>query len=248
MIRLKSPDEIEKMRRSAALVASTLDYIGGQVRPGVTTLELDKLALEFIRKHGGTPSFLGYRGYKYTICASVNDEVVHGLPGKRMLKEGDIVSIDVGVIMDGYHGDAARTFPVGKISVEAEALLRVTRESLEKGLARAIPGGRLGDISAAIQEHVEANGMSIVRSLVGHGIGQDLHEDPQIPNYGKPGVGVLLKPGMVFAIEPMVNAGGWEVETLNDGWTVVSSDHSLAAHFEHTVAVTENGPEVLSRT
>jgi methionyl aminopeptidase len=248
MIRLKSPDEIEKMRRSAALVASTLDYIGGQVQPGVTTLELDKLALEFIRKHGGTPSFLGYRGYKYTICASVNDEVVHGLPGKRMLKEGDIVSIDVGVIMDGYHGDAARTFPVGKISEQAEALLRVTRESLEKGLARAIPGGRLGDISAAIQEHVEANGMSIVRSLVGHGIGQDLHEDPQIPNYGKPGVGVLLKPGMVFAIEPMVNAGGWEVETLNDGWTVVSSDHSLAAHFEHTVAVTENGPEVLSRT
>jgi len=246
MIRLKSPEEVETMRKSAALVAATLDHVGSHVQPGVTTQELDRLALEFIRKNGGTPSFLGYRGYKYTICASINDEVVHGLPSKRMLKDGDIISVDVGVIMDGFHGDAARTFPVGKISPEAEKLLRVTRESLEKGVAKAAPGGRLGDISAAIQEHVEQNGMSIVRSLVGHGIGQDLHEDPQIPNYGKPGVGVFLKPGMVFAIEPMVNAGGWEVETLNDGWTVVSADHSLAAHFEHTVAVTETGPLVLT--
>lgn len=247
MIKLKTPEEIEKMRKSAALVAATLDYIGGQVHPGVSTMELDRLALEFIRRNGGTPSFLGYRGYRFTICASINDEVVHGLPSRRMLKEGDIISIDVGVIMDGFHGDAARTFPVGKISPEAEALLKVTKESLEKGVAQALPGGRLGDISAAIQGHVEGHGMSIVRSLVGHGIGQDLHEDPQIPNYGKPGVGVLLKPGMVFAIEPMVNAGSWEVETLNDGWTVVSADHSLAAHFEHTVAVTDKGPEILTK-
>lgn len=247
MIRLKSPAEIERMRRSAGLVARTLDHLGGQIQPGISTEELDRLAREFIRENGGVPSFLGYRGYRFTICASINEEVVHGLPGKRRLKDGDIISVDVGVYQEGFHGDAARTYPVGTITPPAVRLLRVTRESLELGVARAVAGGRLGDISAAVQQHVEGNGFSVVRSLVGHGIGQDLHEDPQIPNYGRPGVGVVLRPGMVFAIEPMVNAGGWEVETLADGWTVVSADRSLAAHYEHTVAVTDNGPDILSR-
>ncbi len=246
MIRLKRPAEVEKIRKSASLVSRTLDYLGEQVAPGMTTVELDRLALEFIKKNGGRPSFLGYRGFKYTICASINEEVVHGLPSRRMMKDGDVISIDVGVNIDGWHGDSARTFPVGAVSREAEELIRVTRESLEKGVEKARAEGRLGDISAAIQQHVESNGMSIVRSLVGHGIGQDLHEDPQIPNYGKAGAGVVLKPGMVFAIEPMVNAGACEVKTLEDGWTVVSADRSLAAHFEHTVAVTENGPDILS--
>jgi len=246
MIRIKSPVELEAMRGSARLVSRTLDEVAGHVRAGVTTLELDRLAMEFIRKNGGTPSFLGYRGYRHTICASVNEEVVHGIPGKRMLKEGDIISIDVGVLMNGFHGDSARTFTVGAVTGEAEQLLKVTRESLGKGIEQVRAGNRLGDVSSAIQAHVESHGLSIVRSLVGHGIGRDLHEDPQIPNYGQPGSGVVLKPGMVFAIEPMVNVGGWEVETLKDGWTVVSSDRSLAAHFEHTVAVTENGPDILS--
>ena len=234
------------MRGSARLVSRTLDELAGHVRPGISTLELDRLAMEYIRKNGGTPSFLGYRGYRHTICASINEEVVHGIPGKRMLRDGDIISIDVGVLMNGFHGDSARTFAVGSVTTEAATLLDVTRESLAKGIAQVRAGQRLGDVSSAIQEHVEGKGFSIVRSLVGHGIGRDLHEDPQIPNYGQPGSGVMLKPGMVFAIEPMVNAGGYEVETLKDGWTVVSSDRSLAAHFEHTVAVTENGPDILS--
>ena len=246
MIRIKSPDEVEKIRHSARLVAETLDYLAGQIRPGVSTLELDRLALEFIRRGGGQPSFLGYRGYRHTICASINEEVVHGIPSRRVLKEGDVLSVDVGAMCEGFHGDSARTFGVGRIAPEAERLLRVTRESLAKGLEKVRAGNRLGDISAAIQAHVESNGFSIVRSLVGHGIGRDLHEDPQIPNYGRAGAGVLLKRGMVFAIEPMVNAGGFEVETLGDGWTVVSADGSLAAHFEHTVAVTEEGPDVLT--
>jgi methionyl aminopeptidase len=246
MIRIKSPAEIEAMRGSARLVSRTLDELSGHVRAGVTTLELDRLAMEFIRKNGGTPSFLGYRGYRHSICASINEEVVHGIPGKRQLKDGDIISIDVGVLMNGFHGDSARTFTVGAVTGEAEQLLKVTKESLGKGIEQVRAGNRLGDVSSAIQAHVESFGLSIVRSLVGHGIGRDLHEDPQIPNYGQPGSGVVLKPGMVFAIEPMVNVGGWEVETLKDGWTVVSSDRSLAAHFEHTVAVTENGPDILS--
>ncbi|HEX7879345.1 MAG TPA: type I methionyl aminopeptidase [Candidatus Eisenbacteria bacterium] len=246
MIRIKSPSEVEAMRGSARLVSRTLDELAGHVKAGVTTLELDRLAMEFIRKNGGTPSFLGYRGYRHTICASVNEEVVHGIPGKRVLKDGDIISVDVGVLMNGFHGDSARTFTVGAVTGQAEQLLKVTRESLLKGIEQVRAGNRLGDVSSAIQAHVESHGLSIVRSLVGHGIGRDLHEDPQIPNYGQPGSGVVLKPGMVFAIEPMVNVGGWEVETLKDGWTVVSSDRSLAAHFEHTVAVTENGPDILS--
>ena len=246
MIRIKSASEIESMRGSARLVSRTLDELAGHVEQGISTLELDRLAMEFIRKNGGTPSFLGYRGYRHTICASVNEEVVHGIPGKRILKTGDIISIDVGVLMNGFHGDSARTFTVGAVTPEAENLLKVTRESLGKGIEQVKAGHRLGDVSAAIQAHVESRGLSIVRSLVGHGIGRDLHEEPQIPNYGQPGSGVMLKSGMVFAIEPMVNAGGFEVETLKDGWTVVSSDRSLAAHFEHTVAVTENGPDILS--
>lgn len=247
MIKIKTAAEVEKMRESAGLVAETLDYLAPLVKPGVTTGELDRLAEEFIRRHGGEPSFLGYRGYKYSICASVNDEVVHGLPGPRVLKEGDIISIDVGVYMNGFHGDSARTFPVGPVRLEAQKLLDITRESLEMGLAQVRAGNRLGDVSAAIQQHAEGHGFSVVRSLVGHGIGRDLHEDPQIPNFGRPGVGALLKPGMVLAIEPMINAGGYDVETLADGWTVVSADGSLAAHFEHTVAVREdNGPDILS--
>lgn len=246
MIRLKTPTEVEEIRRSAGLVADTLEYLGSHVQPGVTTRELDRLAEAFIRQHGGVPSFLGYRGYKYSICASVNDEVVHGLPGPRALKEGDVISIDVGVYRNGFHGDAARTFPVGPIRLDAQKLLDVTRESLMQGVAQVRSGARLGDVSAAIQAHAEHHGFSVVRSLVGHGIGRDLHEDPQIPNFGRAGVGVVLKTGMVLAIEPMVNAGGWEVETLEDGWTVVSADSSLAAHFEHTVAVTEDGPDILS--
>lgn len=246
MIKLKSPTEVEEIRRSAGLVADTLEYLRPHVQPGVTTRELDRLAEAFIRQAGGVPSFLGYRGYKYSICASVNDEVVHGLPGPRALKEGDVISIDVGVYRNGFHGDAARTFPVGPIRLDAQKLLDVTRESLMRGVAQVKSGARLGDVSAAIQAHAEHHGFSVVRSLVGHGIGRDLHEDPQIPNFGRAGVGVVLKTGMVLAIEPMVNAGGWEVETLEDGWTVVSADSSLAAHFEHTVAVTEEGPDILS--
>lgn len=246
MIRIKGPAEIEKMRESAGIVAETLDHLAPFVKPGVTTRELDRLAEAFIRKNGGEPSFLGYRGYKYSICASVNEEVVHGLPGARVLKEGDIITVDVGVYKNGFHGDSARTFTVGPVRLEAQRLLDATRESLEMGVAQVRAGNRLGDVSAAIQQHAEGHGFSVVRSLVGHGIGRDLHEDPQIPNYGRPGIGALLKPGMVLAIEPMVNAGGYEVETLADGWTVVSADGSLAAHFEHTVAVTENGPDILS--
>lgn len=246
MIRIKTAGEVETMRASSRLVSRTLDELAGHVQAGVSTLELDRLAMEFIRKNGGTPSFLGYRGYRHTICASVNEEVVHGIPGKRTLREGDIISVDVGVLMNGFHGDSARTFRVGRVSPEAESLLAVTRESLARGLEQVKAGNRLGDVSSAIQEHVESQGFSVVRSLVGHGIGRDLHEDPQIPNFGQPGSGVVLKPGMVFAIEPMVNIGGYEVETLKDGWTVISSDRSLAAHFEHTVAVTDGGPDILS--
>ena len=246
MIKLKTPAEVELIRQSAGLVADTLEYLGPHVQPGVTTRQLDKLAEAFIREHGGVPSFLGYRGYRYSICASVNDEVVHGLPGPRVLKEGDVISVDVGVYKNGFHGDAARTFPVGPIRLEAQKLLDITRESLMKGVAQVKAGARLGDVSAAIQACAESHDFSVVRSLVGHGIGRDLHEDPQIPNFGRAGVGVVLKAGMVLAIEPMVNAGGWEVETLEDGWTVVSADGSLAAHFEHTVAVTEEGPDILS--
>lgn len=247
MIILKSRSEIEKMRKSNAIVAVILEELRKKIRPGVKTIELDRLSEELALKKGARPAFKGYRGYPYSLCASVNSEVVHGMPSDKELKEGDIVSLDFGILNDGYYGDAAVTVPVGEITPAAKRLLRVTEESLYRGIAEVKAGNRIGDISAAIQGHVEAAGYSVVRDLVGHGIGKSLHEDPQVPNYGSSGRGVELKPGMVFAIEPMVNEGTYRVEILRDGWTVVTADGKLSAHFEHSVAITENGPVILSR-
>ncbi|HNS53639.1 MAG TPA: type I methionyl aminopeptidase [Syntrophales bacterium] len=247
MVILKSRQEIEKMRKSNALVAVILEELAKKIRPGVKTIELDRLSEQMALKRGARPAFKGYRGYPYSLCTSVNSEVVHGMPSERELKEGDIVSLDFGVLHDGYYGDAAVTVPVGEISPAARRLLRVTEEALYRGISAARAGNRIGDISAAIQGHVEAAGFSVVRDLVGHGIGKSLHEDPQVPNYGSSGRGIELKPGMVFAIEPMVNEGTYRVDVLRDGWTVVTADGKLSAHFEHSVAVTENGPVILSR-
>ncbi|MGE5799032.1 MAG: type I methionyl aminopeptidase [Syntrophaceae bacterium] len=247
MVILKSRSEIEKMRKSNAIVAVILEELRKKIRPGVKTIELDRLSEELALKKGARPAFKGYRGYPYSLCASVNSEVVHGMPSDKELKEGDIVSLDFGILNDGYYGDAAVTVPVGEITPAAKRLLRVTEEALYRGIAEVKAGNRIGDISAAIQGHVEAAGYSVVRDLVGHGIGKSLHEDPQVPNYGSSGRGVELKPGMVFAIEPMVNEGTYRVEILRDGWTVVTADGKLSAHFEHSVAITENGPVILSR-
>ncbi|HQL91027.1 MAG TPA: type I methionyl aminopeptidase [Syntrophales bacterium] len=247
MVILKSRQEIEKMRKSNALVAVILEELAKKIRPGVKTIELDRLSEQMALKRGARPAFKGYRGYPYSLCTSVNSEVVHGMPSERELMEGDIVSLDFGVLHDGYYGDAAVTVPVGEISPAARRLLRVTEEALYRGISEARAGNRIGDISAAIQGHVEAAGFSVVRDLVGHGIGKSLHEDPQVPNYGSSGRGIELKPGMVFAIEPMVNEGTYRVDVLRDGWTVVTADGKLSAHFEHSVAVTENGPVILSR-
>ena len=247
MIILKSRQEIEKMRKSNAIVAVILEELKKKIRPGVRTLELDRLSEEMALKKGARPAFKGYRGYPYSLCASVNSEVVHGMPSERELKEGDIISLDFGILNDGYYGDAAVTVPVGEISPAAQRLLTVTEEALYRGIAEVRAGNRIGDISAAIQGHVEGAGFSVVRDLVGHGIGKSLHEDPQVPNYGTSGRGVELKPGMVFAIEPMVNEGTYRVDILRDGWTVVTADGKLSAHFEHSVAITENGPVILSR-
>jgi methionyl aminopeptidase len=244
---LRGKEEIDSIRVSARLVAETLAMLGEAVRPGVTTEALDRLAETFIRDHGGRPAFKGYRGFPASICASINDEVVHGIPGPRALVEGDILGIDVGVEQNGYYGDSAITFPVGKVSDEAVRLLRVTREALARGVAQARAGNRVGDISHAIQSYVESHGFTVVRSLVGHGIGRQMHEEPQVPNYGVPDRGPRLMAGQVVAIEPMVNAGAPEVVTQPDGWTVVTKDGSLSAHFEHTVAVGTEGPEILSR-
>ena len=235
------------MRKSNALVAAILEELAKKIRPGVKTIELDRLSEAMALKRGARPAFKGYRGYPYSLCTSVNSEVVHGMPSERELQEGDIVSLDFGILRDGYYGDAAVTVPVGEISPEARRLLRVTEEALYRGISAARAGNRIGDISAAIQGHVEAAGFSVVRDLVGHGIGKSLHEDPQVPNYGSSGRGIELKPGMVFAIEPMVNEGTYRVDVLRDGWTVVTADGKLSAHFEHSVAVTENGPVILSR-
>jgi methionyl aminopeptidase len=245
---LRGREEIESIRAAAALVAQTLAMLGREVRPGVTTAALDRLAETFIREHGGRPAFKGYRGFPASICSSINDEVVHGIPGPRVLVEGDIVGIDVGVEMDGFYGDAALTFPVGKVSEEAARLLKVTREALVRGVAQAKAGNRVGDVSHAIQSYVEEQGFSVVRSLVGHGIGRQMHEEPQVPNYGSPDRGPRLMAGQVLAIEPMVNVGAPEVVTQPDGWTVVTKDGTLSAHFEHTVAVGPDGPEILSRS
>jgi methionyl aminopeptidase len=247
MVILKSRQEIEKMRKSNAIVAAILEELGKKIRPGVKTIELDRLSEELALKKGARPAFKGYRGYPYSLCTSVNSEVVHGMPSERELKEGDIVSLDFGILNDGYYGDAAVTVPVGEITPGARKLLKITEEALYRGIAEIKAGNRIGDISAAIQGHAEAAGYSVVRDLVGHGIGKSLHEDPQVPNYGSGGRGIELKPGMVFAIEPMINEGTYRVEILRDGWTVVTADGKLSAHFEHSVAITENGPVILSR-
>jgi methionyl aminopeptidase len=247
-IELKSPVDLERMRRAGRLAAQVLDAVGRAVKPGVTTKDLDRLAETFIRDAGGIPTFVGYRGYAASICASINEEVVHGIPHpKRVLREGDIVGIDVGATLDGFVGDTAATFPVGRISEEAAALLRSTRESLDQGIAAARVGNRLGDVSSAIQRVAESRGYSVVRDFVGHGIGRNMHEEPSVPNYGTAGTGLRLEAGLVIALEPMVNVGTWRVQVLKDGWTVVTQDNRLSAHFEHTVAVTEAGPEVLTR-
>ena len=248
MIILKSLQEIEKIRKASLIVADVLDSIREIVRPGVSTLALDEFAERFIRRAGAIPAFKGYRGYPKTLCTSVNSEVIHGIPSKDiLLNQGDIVSIDVGVIVDGFYGDAAITLPVGTIAPEAERLIKVTEESLYRGIAEARAGNRLFDISHAVQGHVESHGYSVVREYVGHGIGRSLHEDPQIPNFGEPEQGPRLKPGMVLAIEPMVNVGGSATVVKEDHWTAVTADGSLSAHFEHTVAVMPDGPWILTK-
>lgn len=246
MVYLRDTTEIEAIRVAARIVARTLKLLRSEVRPGVTTGELDRLAETFIRDHGGRPAFKGYRGFPASICPSVNDEVVHAIPGPRVLREGDIVGLDVGVEKDGFFGDSAVTVAVGEVGDQARRLLQVTQEALEQGIARAHAGNRVGDISHAIQAHAERHGFSVVRALVGHGIGRDMHEEPQVPNYGPPGRGPRLMTGQVLAIEPMVNVGRPDVDTRADGWTVVTKDGSLSAHFEHTVAVGPDGPEILS--
>lgn len=247
MIELKSAGQLEKMRRAGRIVAETLELMRENVRPGITTLELDQIAENYIRKSGAIPAFKGYNGFPATLCTSINEQVVHGIPSLRKLQSGDIISIDCGAVMDGYFGDAAVTLAVGEIDPEVERLLKVTEESLGAGIKEAIVGNRLYDISFAVQSHVEQNAFSVVRDYVGHGIGKAMHEEPQIPNFGKPGRGPRLEVGMVLAIEPMVNKGTYEVQTLDDHWTVVTRDAQPSAHFEHTVAVTENGPEIFTR-
>jgi len=247
MIILKSPWEIERLRVSNRLVAEVLHELARIIEPGITTLELDRFAEAFLLKRGARPAFKGYNGYPHALCTSVNEAVVHGLPSKRKLKEGDIISLDLGSVVDGYYGDAAVTIPVGRVSEEARCLLQVTKEALDRAVAAARDGNRLSDISYAVQSHVEAYGFSVVRVFVGHGIGRALHEEPQIPNFGPPGMGPLLRPGMVLALEPMVNVGSPEVVVLEDNWTAVSKDCSLSAHFEHTVVITEHATEVLTQ-
>ena len=250
MISLKSKRELALMRQAGQIVAEVLARIQEVVAPGVTTLDLEKIAEEIIvGKHGAIPSFKGYRGFPGMLCASVNEEIVHGIPGKRVLDEGDIVSVDIGVIYDGYHGDAAITVPVGEVDADSRRLLEVTAESLRIGIEAVVPGQWTSDVSKAIQEYVEGQGYSVVREYTGHGIGRQMHEDPQIPNYYDPRMGgkVRLRPGMTFALEPMVNTGDWRTRVLDDNWTVVTADGKRSAHFEHTVAVTKNGPEILTR-
>jgi methionyl aminopeptidase len=247
MIVCRSAAELEQMREAGRLVGEVLTELAAAVAPGVSTADLDELAEKRIRQAGATPAFKGYHGYPATICASINDEVIHGIPsGRRVLNEGDIISIDVGASLDGYFGDSAVTLPVGQISEPAASLLRVTEEALYKAIEAAKSGKRVSDIGHAVQKHVEAYGFSVVREFVGHGIGQKMHEEPQIPNYGEPGHGPRLAEGMVLAIEPMVNAGTAAVKVLADGWTAVTRDKSLSAHFEHTVAVTAGEPWILT--
>ena len=248
MIVYKSPPEVERMRRAGRIVAGTIDRVLAAVAPGKTTADLDRVAEDYIRDKDATPSFLGYRGFPASICTSLNDEIVHGIPSpKRVLKEGDLLSLDFGAVWEGFHADSAVTVFVGAPpSAEAEELVRVTEESLEAGISQIRPGGRLSDISHAVEQVVLGAGFEVVREYVGHGVGRNLHEDPQIPNYGPPGRGPQLRAGLVIAVEPMVNTGGWETRVLADDWTVVTADGSLSAHFEHTIAVTEDGHLVLT--
>lgn len=247
MIILKSQREIELIRNSSELVAEALEIVKEMIKPGITTQDIDEEIQEFLVKNRAKAAFRGYKGFPRSICTSINDEVVHGIPSsERYLKSGDIISLDFGIYMNGFYGDAAITLPVGEIDPEAQELLKVTKEALYKGIEQLREGNRLSDLSHAIQQHVEKNGFSVVKAFVGHGIGGELHEDPQIPNFGEPGRGPVLRKGMVFAIEPMVNMGGSEVKVSSDNWTAVTLDGSLSAHFEHTVAITENGTEILS--
>ncbi len=243
---VKTWAELQKMHRACRIVVDTLEELARAAQPGTTTQELDRIAADRIRASGARPAFLGYRDYPATLCVAVNEVVVHGIPGGRKLREGDIVGLDLGCIVDGYFGDSAVTVPVGRVSAEAERLMRVTRESLQAGIQQCWPGKRVGDIGQAVQSHAEGHGYSVVREFVGHGIGTALHEEPQVPNFGRAGKGKRLAAGLCLAIEPMINAGGHEVETLADGWTAVTADRSLSAHFELSVAVTEHGPWILS--
>ena len=248
MISLKSPREIECMRRAGRLTAQARALAGSLVRPGVTTHEIDTAVRKFIESHGAKPSFLGYGGFKGSACISINEEVIHGIPGPRKLQEGDIVSVDVGAYLDGFHGDCAATFPCGEVSPEALELIRVTEQSFWEGIKLARAGNRVFDISHAVQQYVESHGCSVVRDFVGHGVGAKLHEAPEVPNFGPAGHGPRLQPGMTIAVEPMVCAGDWQVKVLADKWTTVSLDGSLTAHYENTILITEDGPEILTVT
>ncbi len=242
----KTPEQIEQMATAGEVLVKTMNLLAGKIRPGVTTLELDQAAEKFIRSQGCEPAFKGYRGFPGSICASPNSMVVHGIPGSYRLERGDILSVDIGVVKDGWVADAARTFPVGPVSPVASKLLAVTEQALQLAVPQCVAGNHLGDIGHAIQQYVEENGFSIVRTLVGHGIGREMHEDPQIPNYGKPGTGVTLEEGMVLAVEPMVNVGKHQVRMADDNWSIFSADGSLAAHFEFTIAITADGPRILT--
>jgi methionyl aminopeptidase len=246
MVLLKSKQEIELLRIPCKIVGEILDELYSYIRPGITTKNIDKFVNNIIHSRSAIPSFKNYHGYPASICASVNEVVVHGIPSDRVLEEGDIISVDVGAFKEGFHGDAARTYPVGKISEEAAKLIRVTEESFFNGIENARVGNRLSDISHAVQKTVENNGFSVVRDFFGHGIGRNLHEEPTIPNFGLPGRGIRLKEGLVIAVEPMVTTGSYETKTLKDGWTAVTADNSLAAHYENTVVITEEGPEILT--
>jgi methionyl aminopeptidase len=243
---LKTKEEIEIMRRAGRVVAQCLDMVEKALEPGMTTKQLDMLIEDFLTSHGAIPAFKDYQGYPASACISIDDEVVHGIPGKRVIKEGDLVSVDVGSIVDGYYGDSARTYSIGKVSAEKRRLLEGTQKSLRAGIDKARKGNKLGQISAAVQQSAEEQGFSVVRQLVGHGIGRKMHEEPQVPNFGSPDEGPVLKAGMVLAIEPMINLGTYDVRTRPDGWTIVTADGLPSAHFEHTVAITDDGPDVLT--
>ena len=246
MVTIKSEREIELMRKAGQILGNTLNLLEENVKPGITTAELDKIAYEYIKSNDSIPSFKGYNGFPASICASVNNEVVHGIPDNRVLREGDIIGIDAGVCYGGYHADAARTFGVGEISPAAKKLIEVTKESFFKGIENAKHGARIGDISAAVQTFVEGNGYSVVRDLIGHGIGSSLHEEPDVPNYGSSGRGMRLIKGMTLAVEPMVNVGGYEIRLLKNGWTYVTKDNTLSAHYENTIVITDSGCDVIT--